>query len=146
MDKQQMLLIDKQAHPSKYLKQKDRFPWPTEYTGSLLAWLTHFMEIYSYHDKKIYTPDDISHVECYSGTNDQIVACEYDARAFDINFTSNHGVVELIEGRVYRFVMKDDAVFLVLPCESHHPTRLRLVEPVTRPVTLVKGLDKLLTH
>lgn len=139
-----MSLFDKQKNPEKYLKQKERLPWPTEYSGSLLAWLSVSLGVNSYRDETIYTPDDIAHVECFH--NGQVVAYEYDARAFDIDFTSSHGVIEQIEHCIYRFVMKDGAIFIVLPSEGANATRLRQIEPVTRPAFLMKGLDKVLSR
>lgn len=141
----QQLLVDKQTSPEKYLKQKERFPWPTEYTGSLLAWLAYNMA--SHNNEKIYSPGDIEYVDCYDddGSGDTR-AYEFDTKAFDIEFTSNGGIISQIEGRIYRFVMNDSALFIVLPQQGHQSTRLSFMEPTTRPSSLSKGLSNVLNR
>lgn len=80
----QSLLIDKQLNPEKYIKVKLLSPWPYEYMGSLLSWLSSAMIEASFGHRN-HKPSDIDYVYCYKGEND-VKAYEFDIHAFDIDF------------------------------------------------------------
>lgn len=128
-------LQDKIQNPLKYI-EKDK-AWIPNYSGSLLAWLSHSL------NEQGYQCSGIDHVVTFK--RDDTEAYEFTPEEFDFHFQSKRGTIKEIESCIDRFIMKDKAVFIVETCDGEtRPTQLNLVEPVVIPSSLKKGLGELM--